>query len=99
MVNYSMTAQCLFGLENNLKLARANSIDDLNRPDVTIGYIAGSPQGAWLEERLPKAARRSTPGSLADIALDEVTSHQADVAPIDKFFFDGISKKTPGREW
>ena len=95
-VNYSMSAQCLFGLADNPKLALANSIDDLNRPDVSIGYIKGSPQGAWLEKRLPKAARRPTAGNLADIPLKEITLHQADVASIDKFFFAGIAEKTPG---
>ena len=96
VIAYSTSAQCLFGLASNLKLVQASSIDDLNRSDITVGYIVGSPQGAWLEKRLPKAARRSTPGSLADIALDEITSHQADVATIDKFFFAGIAKRTPG---
>ena len=76
-----------FGLADNPKVAQASSIDDLNRPDVTIAYIIGSPQGAWLQKRLPKAVRRGVAGSLADVPIDEITSHRADVANIDKFFF------------
>jgi polar amino acid transport system substrate-binding protein len=95
-ITYSMSAQCLFGLATNPKVAQARSLDDLNRSDVTIAYIIGSPQGAWLEKRLPRAQRRGVPGSLADVAIDEITSHRADVANIDKFFFSGLAKKVPG---
>jgi polar amino acid transport system substrate-binding protein len=95
-ITYSMSAQCLFGLAANPKVAQATSLDDLNRSDVTIAYIIGSPQGAWLEKRLPRAQRRGVPGSVADVAIDEITSHRADVANIDKFFFSGLAKKVPG---
>ncbi|MBV9874072.1 MAG: transporter substrate-binding domain-containing protein [Verrucomicrobia bacterium] len=95
-ITYSMSAQCLFGLATNPKVAEAKSLDDLNRSDVTIAYIIGSPQGAWLEKRLPQAQRRGVPGSVADVAIDEITSHRADVANIDKFFFSGLAEKVPG---
>lgn len=95
-ITYSMSAQCLFGLATNPKVAEAKSIDDLNRSDVTIAYITGSPQGAWLEKRLARAKRRGVPGSVADVAVDEITSHRADVTNIDKFFFAGLAKKVPG---
>ena len=93
---YSTSAQCLFGVADNPKVAQASSIDDLNRPDVTIAYIIGSPQGASLQKRLPKAVRRGVAGSLADVPIDEITSHRADVANIDKFFFADLAKKVPG---
>jgi polar amino acid transport system substrate-binding protein len=95
-ITYSMSAQCLFGLATNPKVAQAKSLDDLNRSDVTIAYIIGSPQGAWLEKRLPRAKRQGVPGSVADVAIEEITSHRADVANIDKFFFSGLAKKVPG---
>ena len=96
LIRYSMSAQCLFGRANNPKVARANSIDDLNRSDVAISYITGSPQGAWLQKRLPNTARRDVPGNLADVPVEEILSGRADVATIDKFFFAGLAKKTPG---
>jgi polar amino acid transport system substrate-binding protein len=95
-ITYSMSAQCLFGLATNPKVAQAKTIDDLNRSDVTIAYIIGSPQGAWLEKRLSRAKRRGVLGSVADVAIEEITSHRADVANIDKFFFSGLAKKVPG---
>lgn len=96
LIPYSMSAQSLFGRADNPKLARAKSIDDLNRPDITIAYIAGSPQGAWLQKRLPQAARRPVPGNLADVPTAEILARRADVTTIDKFFFAGLAEKTPG---
>ena len=96
LIPYSMSAQSLFGRADNPKIARAQSIDDLNRPDVTITYITGSPQGAWLQKRLPLAKRREIPGNLADVPVDEIVSGRADITTIDKFFFSGLANKTPG---
>ena len=96
LIGYSISAQCLVGRAGNSKLAGARGIDALNRPDVTIAYITGSPQGAWLQNRLPRASRRGVPGNLADVPVDEVLSGRADVTTTDKFFFVGLAKKTPG---
>lgn len=96
LIPYSAAAHCLFGLAGNPKVARAGSIDDLNKPDVTIAFFTDTPQGTWLQQRLPLAARRGVPGTIADLAVDEVVSRRADVAPIDQFFFAGLAKKVPG---
>ena len=97
-ISYSTSAQCLFGLADNPKVASAGSIDDLNRPDVTVAYTTGTPQGAWVQGRLPRAVFLGVPvdpGS-PDVSIKPILSHQADVTMIDKFFFDGIAKKVPG---
>ena len=97
-VPYSVSAQCLFGLADNPKVAAASSIDDLNRSDVTVAYTTGTPQGAWVQGRLPQAAFLAVPvdpGS-PDVSTKQILSHQADVTTIDKFFFDGVAKKVPG---
>lgn len=96
MISYSGTAHCVFGRADNPKLARATTLDHLNRPDITIGFIENTPQGAWLRKRLPKAVARSIPGNITDLATAEVVSGRADVAPIDKFFFAGLASRTPG---
>lgn len=95
-IPYSMSAQCLFGRADNPKVARAGQVDDLNRRDVTIAIITGSPQGAWLQKRLPAAAVRSVPDSLADVPVTEILSRRVDVGTIDKFFFTGLARNTPG---
>ena len=96
MILYSKAAHCLFGLADNPKVASAKTFDDLNRADVTIAFIADTPQGRWLQNRLPLAKPRGVLGNIADIATDEVVSGRADVAPIDQFFFTGLANKTPG---
>ena len=98
LVSYSQAAHCLFGRAGNPKVARASSIGDLNRPDVTIGFINDTTQGAWAQDRLPRAARHGVPGTIADLATSEIVSGEADVAPIDQFFFAGLSRKVPGLE-
>ena len=96
MIGYSASAHCVFGLADNPKVAAAERIDDLDQPTVTIGFITGTPQGAWLQKRLVRAARDGVPGNLADLATGEILAHRADVAPIDKFFFSDLRKKVPG---
>ncbi len=96
MIGYSASAHCVFGLADNPKVVAADRIDDLDQPAVTIGFITGTPQGAWLQKRLVRAARDGVPGNLADLATGEILAHRADVAPIDKFFFRDLQKKVPG---
>ncbi len=96
MIRYSASAHCVFGLADNPKVAAADRLDDLDKPTVTIGFIAGTPQGAWLQKRLSRAARDGVPGNLTDLATGEILTYRADVAPIDKFFFRDLQKKVPG---
>ena len=97
-VLYSVSTQYLFGLADNPKVAAAVSIDDLNRSDVTVAYTIGTPQGAWVQGRLPQAVFLGVPvdPSSTDVSTKQVLSHQADVTTSDKFFFEGVAKKVPG---
>ncbi len=96
LVVYSVSAQCLFGRADNPKLASVTRIDQLNRPDITVAYNVGSPQGAWILKRLPKAAHVGVTGNLANVPVAEIVAQKADVSTIDAFFFAGLQKKTPG---
>ena len=95
-IPYSTSAQCLFGLADNPKIALAARIDDLNKPDVTITYITGSMQGTWLTKRLPETVQHDVAGNAADVPVNEILSHRTDAASIDKFFFAGLAKQHPG---
>lgn len=44
-IDYSTSAQCFFGLADNAVVSLATRVDDLNHPHVTVGYVAGLPQG------------------------------------------------------
>ncbi len=96
LVAYSMSAQCLFGRADNPKLASVTRIGQLNRPDITVAYNVGSPQGAWVLKRLPKAATIGVVGNLANVPVADIMAQKADVSTIDKFFFVGLQQKTPG---
>ena len=61
-VVYSKSTLCLFGKADNPKLAKADSVDDLNTPDITIAYFTGTPPETWLPTRLPKAVRQGRAG-------------------------------------
>jgi len=93
---YSSSALCLFGLKSDAKLHGVTDINALNTPDITIAYFTGTPPETWLPERLPKAKLRGVPGSGANVPVDEILSHRADVAPIDNVAWPDLSKKVPG---
>jgi len=96
IVSYSVSAQCLFGRADSPKVARATRIDDLDRPDVTVAYNVGSPQGSWIRNRVPRAKHLSVRGNLANVPVDAIMSGRADVTTIDKYFFKGLSERMPG---
>ena len=55
---YSKSTLCLFGKEDNPKLAKIKSVDDLNSPDIDIAYFTGTPPETWLPTRLTNASGR-----------------------------------------
>ena len=58
-VLYSATSVCMFGRAGNDKLAQVRSVDDLNRPGITIAYFTGGAEEAWVKQRFQcHAARR-----------------------------------------
>src|SRR2546430_5398619 len=40
-VVYTSTSVCMFGLASNPKFTNAKSVDELNRPDITVAYYTG----------------------------------------------------------
>jgi polar amino acid transport system substrate-binding protein len=93
---YSKSTLCLFGKEDNPKLAKIASVSDLNTPDITIAYFTGTPPETWLPTRLPNATRKGVQGSGANAPVDEIMSGRADVAPIDTVAWVDLAKKVPG---
>jgi len=82
-VIYSTTSVCLFGLSSNPKFAGAKSVDDLNRPDITIAYYTGGGEESWVKERFPKAQLRGVAGS-GVAPVEEVMAKRADAVPINR---------------
>lgn len=95
-VLYSSTSVCMFGLAANAKVAAAKSVDDLNRPGVTIAYFTGGAEEAWVKQRFPNATLRAVANSGATAPIEEIMAKRADAAPINRVPWVGLSRKVRG---
>ena len=95
-VAYSTTSVCMFGRADNAKLAKATSVDDLNRPEVTIAYFTGGAEEGWVKERFPKAKLRAVASSGATAPVEEIMARRADAAPINRVPWVGLQQKVKG---
>src|SRR5204863_522630 len=91
-VIYSSTSVCMFGLASNPKLAQAKSVDELNRPEITIAYYTGGGEEGWVKERFPKAQLRGVAGS-GTAPVEEVMAKRADAVPINRVPWVAMSRK------
>jgi len=91
-VIYSSTSVCMFGLSSNPKFADAKSVDDLNRPDITIAYYTGGGEEGWVKERFPKATLRGVAGS-GVAPVEEVMAKRADAVPINRVPWVAMGRK------
>ncbi|HEY3180354.1 MAG TPA: transporter substrate-binding domain-containing protein [Casimicrobiaceae bacterium] len=89
---YSTTSVCMFGLASNPKFAEAKSVDDLNKPDITIAYYTGGGEEGWVKERFPKAQLRGVAGS-GVAPVEEVMARRADAVPINRVPWVAMGRK------
>ena len=89
---YSTTSVCMFGLASNPKFAQAKSVDDLNRPDITIAYYTGGGEEGWVKERFSKAQLRGVAGS-GTAPVEEVMAKRADAVPINRVPWVAMGRK------
>jgi polar amino acid transport system substrate-binding protein len=95
-VLYSRTSVCLFGRADNPKLVAAKSVDDLNKPEVTIAYFTGGAEENWVKQRFPKAKLRGVSSSGSAAPVEEILAKRADAAPINRVPWVALSKKVKG---
>src|SRR5215469_17126761 len=89
---YSNTSVCMFGLASNPKFAQAKSVDDLNKPDITIAYYTGGGEEGWVKERFPKAQLRGVAGS-GTAPVEKVLAKRADAVPINRVPWVAMGRK------
>lgn len=94
-VLYSFQSLCMFGLASNERMAKAQTIDDLNKPEFTIAYLVGAAQESWVKERFANAKLRGQITSNV-IPVDEVIARRADAAPVNKHAWVALSRKVKG---
>lgn len=95
-VLYSNTSVCMFGRANDPRFARAKTVGDLNRPDVTIAYFIGGAEEGWVKRRFPKAKLLGVADSGATAPLEEIMSGRADAAPINRIPWVPMHHKVKG---
>ncbi|MGB3391544.1 MAG: transporter substrate-binding domain-containing protein [Pseudaminobacter sp.] len=95
-VLFTQTALCVFGRADNPKIADAQSIDDLNRADISFAIKIGGADEQWAVERFPEAEHRRVAGTNAPFPLEEIVSGRADVGGINRIQWIGLSKRVPG---
>jgi len=91
-VVYSATSVCMFGLSSNPKFAGARTVDDLNKPEITIAYYTGGGEESWVKERFPKAQLRGVAGS-GVAPVEEVMAKRADAVPINRVPWVAMGRK------
>ena len=95
-VIYSNTSVCLFGRADNPKFAAAKTVDDLNKPDITIAYFVGAAEEGWVKSRFPLAKLHGVTNSGATAPLEDVMAHRADAAPINRIPYVAMAHKVKG---
>ncbi len=95
-VLYSATSVCMFGRADNPKISAAKSVDDLNRPDITIAYFTGGGEENWVKTRFPKAQLRGVSSSGSAAPVEEVMAKRADAVPINRVPWVALQKKVKG---
>jgi polar amino acid transport system substrate-binding protein len=95
-VLYSNTSVCLFGRADNPRFSRAKTVDDLNRPDVTIAYFIGGAEEAWVKQRFPKAKFLGVANSGGTAPLEDILARRADAAPINRIPWVPMNRKVKG---
>ena len=95
-VLYSNTSVCMFGRANDPRFARAQTVDDLNQPDVTIAYFIGGAEEGWVKQRFPKAKLHGVANSGATAPLEDIMAGRADAAPINRIPYVPMSRKVKG---
>ena len=91
-VIYSSTSVCMYGLASNPKFANAKSVDDLNRPEITISYYTGGGEEGWVKERFSKAQLRGVAGSGVS-PVEEVLAKRADAVTINRVPWVAMGRK------
>jgi polar amino acid transport system substrate-binding protein len=89
---YSNTSVCMFGLASNPKFAGAKTVDDLNKPGITIAYYTGGGEESWVKERFPQATLRGVAGS-GVAPVEEVMANRADAVPINRVPWVAMGRK------
>ena len=96
-VQYSKSSLCFYGLASNPKLAKVNSVDDLDNPELIMAILTGTPPETWAPKRFPKMKFRGVQTSSgANGPIEEILAGRADVGPIDNVVWPRLNASQAG---
>jgi len=95
-VTFSSTGVCMFGRADNPKFTGAQSLEDFNKPEVTMAYFSGAGEEPLVRQQFPKAKLRGVANSGSVAPIEEVVAGRSDVAPLNRMLWPSISKKVKG---
>ncbi|MDR3454840.1 MAG: transporter substrate-binding domain-containing protein [Rhodoferax sp.] len=95
-VTFSSTAVCMFGRANNPKFTNAKTLDDFNKPDITLAYFTGAGEEPLMRAKFTKAKLRAVANSGSVAPIEEILAGRSDAAPINRILWPSISKKVKG---
>jgi len=95
-IPYSGSSLCFFGLASNPKLQAPKTVDELDKPDITLAYFTGTPPETWAPTRFHQIKFRGVAGSGANAPVEEIMSKRADLASIDNVAWPNLQASVKG---
>lgn len=95
-VTFSSTGVCMFGRADNPKFTNAKTLDDFNKPEITMAYFSGAGEEPMVRATFPNAKLRGVTNSGSVAPIEEVLAGRSDVAPLNRMLWPNISKKVKG---
>lgn len=95
-VTFSSTGVCMFGRADNPKFTSATTLEDFNKPEITMAYFSGAGEEPLVREQFSKAKLRGVTNSGSVAPIEEVLAGRSDVAPLNRMLWPNINKKVKG---
>src|SRR6218665_584489 len=95
-VIFSNTGVCLFGRADTPRFTGVQTLEDFNRPELTIAYFSGAGEEPLVRQHFAKAKLRGVANSGSVAPIEEVLAGRSDMAPINRMLWPSISKKLKG---
>lgn len=95
-VTFSSTGVCMFGRADNPKFTNAKTLEDFNKPEITMAYFSGAGEEPLVREQFANAKLRGVSNSGSVAPIEEVLAGRSDVAPLNRMLWPNISKKVKG---
>jgi len=95
-VTFSSTGVCMFGRADNPKFTNARTLEDFNKPEMTLAYFSGAGEEPLMKQQFPQAKLRGVTNSGSVAPIEEVLAGRSDAAPLNRMLWPNINRKVKG---